>query len=354
MKQIIKRLSASVILSMSLLACKKDMYQTVKTNGVPPTVTLAPATVVLTSASEKDTVSNINWTRADFGYKAAVNYTVEMVKTGNPFSVAKSVNVGNTVQLKYTGAALNEVAIGLGIVAGTTGVVDVRIKSSLSDSTFIYSSVAKLTITTYQVDFPALLVRGGNSWITPAIRTNGFVLTSPNYDGKYEGYIYLPNADGWGGDALKLEVQSTGVKYGWGSSSTTMAAGSSGNLWFTPSPNYMKVNANVNTGTVNFTPVKFFLSGDHNGWSTSATPMTFYSATNQWIATNVNFTAGNKFVFTSNGSYDISYKVNADEKLIYAGPPSWAGSNINAPGTGTYTVILDLSAGDGRYTYKIQ
>lgn len=354
MKNIINSLLVIVILSMTLLACKKDITQTIKSDGIAPVVKLGSTTVELTSATATDTVSVINWSRADFGYKAAVSYTVELVKAGTSFNAGKKVNVGNAAQLKYTGAVLNEAAIGLGIAAGTTGVIDIRIKSSLSDSTYIYSAVAKLTVTTYQVDFPALIVRGGNSWITPSARSKGFVLTSPNYDGKYEGYIYLPNADGWGGDALKLEVQSTGVQYGWGGSSTTMAAGSSGNLWFTPAPNYMKVNADVNTGTVNFTPVKFYLTGDHNGWSTSATPMTFNAVTNQWVATNVSFTAGNKFVFTSNGGYDISYKVNSEGKVVYAGPPSWAGSDINAPGTGTYTVILDMSAGDGRYTYKIQ
>ncbi len=354
MKQIINRVSAIVIFSMVLLACKKDIKQTVKTDGIAAVITLAPATVVLTTATASDTVSAINWSRADFGYKAAVNYTVEFVRTGNPFSAAKKVNVGSAAQLKYTGAVLNEAAIGLGIAAGTTGVIDIRIKSSLSDSTFIYSAIAKLTVTTYQVEFPALLVRGGNAWITPAIRTKGFVLTSPNYDGKYEGYINLPNADGYGGDALKLQVQSTGVQYGWGGSSTTMAAGAGGNLWFTPAPNYMKVNADINAGTVNFVPVRFYLSGDHNGWSTSATPMTFDALNHQWIANNVAFMAGNKFVFTSNGNYNISYKVNAAGKLVYAGPPNWAGTNISAPGTGTYTVILDLSAGNGSYSYKIQ
>jgi starch-binding outer membrane protein SusE/F len=354
MKQIINKLAAVFIFSLVLLACKKDINQTVKTNGIAPVISLSPSTITLSSATASDTVSTISWSRADFGYKAAVSYTVEIVKTGTAFSAAKTVNVGNAVKLKYLGAVLNEAAIGLGIAAGTTGVLDVRVKSALSDSVFVYSAIAKLTVTSYQVDFPALLVRGGNSWVTPATRTKGFVLTSPNYDSKYEGYINLPNADGWGGDGLKLQVQSTGVQYGWGGTSTTMAAGAGGNLWFTPAPNYMKVNADVNAGTVSFVPVRFYLSGDHNGWSTSATPMTFNAATHQWVATNVAFTAGNKFVFTSNGNYDISYKVNAEGKLVYAGPPNWAGTNISAPGTGSYTVILDMSAGNGSYTYKIQ
>lgn len=354
MNQIIKTASAICISSLLLLACKKDITQTVKTDGTAANITLTPSTIVLSTSTANDTVVAIAWSRADFGFKAAVNYTVEIVKTGTPFSAAKKVSVGNATQLKYTGAVLNEAAIGLGVPAGTTAVLDIRIKSALSDSVNIYSAISKLTITTYQVDFPALLVRGGNAWITPTTRTKGYVLTSPNYDGKYEGFINLPNADGWGGDGLKLQEQSSGIQYGLGGSSTTMTAGSGGNLWFTPAPNYMKVNADVNTGTVNFTPVQFFISGNHNGWSTSATPMTFNATTQQWIATNVNFTAGNQFVFTSNGNYDISYKVNAEGKMVFAGPPSWAGSNLVAAATGSFTVILDLSAGNGSYTYKIQ
>lgn len=344
----------AAVLSLLLFSCKKDISKTVMTEGTPPALNLSPASVVLSTAKEKDTVETVSWTTADFGYKAAVNYSVEIIKEGGSFSSAKSVNLGSGTQLKYTGAVLNELAIGLGIATGTSGNLNLRVKSSLSDSTFIYSSVAKLSVTTYQVEFPALLVRGGNAWVTPTVRTKGYVLTSPNYDGKYEGYVNLPNADGYSGDALKLMVQSSGVTYGWGGTSNTMTAGATGNLWFTPAPNYMKVNADINSGTVNFTPVQFFATGDHNGWNTAATPMIFNPATQQLVANNVSFTAGNKFVFTANGGYDISYKVNNDGKLIFAGPPNWAGTNISAPGTGIYTVILDLSAGDGSYTYKIQ
>jgi hypothetical protein len=350
----IKNQFAIVFFIMLFMACKKDISQTVATDGIAPVVSLSQNTLILSSATANNSVLNINWTKADFGFKAATQYSVELVNGDNTFSSAVSVNTGIDTALSYLGSQLNELAIGLGIPAGGKGVIEIRIKSSLNESVSVYSTVSKLTLTTYTVDFPALLVRGANSWVTPSTRTKGFVLTSPNYDGKYEGYVNFPNADGWGGDGLKLQVESTGVQYGWGTSATTMAAGSAGNLWFTPAPNYMKVNADINAGTVNFIPVKFFISGDHNGWSTSATPMTFNATTQQWVATNVKFSAGNTFTFTSNGNYDISYRINTDGKLVYAGPPNWAGGGVQAPGTGTYTVILDMSAGNGGYTYKIQ
>jgi len=351
---IIKKQLPIFTFCLLLIACKKDIPKTVATDGIAPAVSLSPNTLTLSSSNANTEVLKINWTKADFGFKAATIYSVELVNTLNTFSSAVSVNTGTDTALNYLGSQLNELAIGLGIPAGGNGVIEIRVKASLNESLFVYSAVSKLTVTTYSVDFPALLVRGANSWVTPSTRTKGYVLTSPNYDGKYEGYVKFPNADGWGGDGLKLQVESTGVQYGWGTSATTMAAGSAGNLWFTPAPNYMKVNADINAGTVNFIPVKFFISGDHNGWSTSATPMVFNPTTQQLVATNVNLSAGNTFTFTSNGTYDISYRVNTEGKLVYAGPPNWAGVGIKAPGTGTYTITLDFSAGNGSYTYKIQ
>jgi hypothetical protein len=354
MKTIIKNILPVTIAVMAFISCEKDIDHTVMTESTPPTISLSPAAVVLTSATSADTVEAISWSPSEYGFDAAVNYTVEIAKSGANFVGAQSVNTGSNRTLKYVGAVLNDLAIGQGITPGTAGTLDIRVKSSLSDAMHIYSPVSTLSVTTYIVEFPALLVRGGNSWVTPTTRTNGYVLTSPDFDGKYEGYLALPNADGWGGDAFKLLSTSSGIEYGWGTSSTTMAPGSTGNLWLTPAPNFMKVNADVNALTINYTPVNFFLAGDHNGWSTSATPMTYDPATKTVRATNVNFSAGNKFVFTANGGYDLSYKIDATGKLIYAGPPNWSGSNIPAPGAGTYTVILDLSGGNGNYTYTIQ
>ncbi len=349
----IKNILVLCVITFAFVGCEKDLEQTVMSASVPPDISLSPASVILTSATAADTVEAISWSASDYGYSAAVNYTVEIAKTGSGFAGSQTVNTGSKRQLKYVGAVLNDLAIGQGIAPGTTGTLDIRVKSALSDSLTIYSPVTTLTVKTYAVEFPALLVKGGNSWVTPATRTNGFLLTSPNFDTKFEGYLNLPNADGYGGDALKLVSTSSGLEYGWGGTATTMSVGG-GNLWFTPAPNFMKVNADINALTVDFTPVKFYVTGDHNSWNTSATPMSYDPVSKRLIATNVPFTAGKAFVFTANGGYDLSYKVNGDNKLIYAGPPAWAGANIPVPGTGVYTVILDLSAGNGSYTYSVQ
>jgi hypothetical protein len=353
MKRLFNKFFIAGLACCVLVACKKDEVKTYMKAGTPPDITLSSATVTLTSTNLKDTVETVSWKKSDFGFSAVVIYTVEVVKAGSDFSKPSSVNVGTKSQLKYLGSVLNDLATGLGISPGATGDLSIRVRSSLSDSIKVYSKPVDLKVTTYQVAFPALLVCGGNGWVTPATRTNGFLLASPNFDNQFEGYVYLPNADNFGGDAFKLESTSSGLVYGWGTSSTTMSV-LGGNLWLTPSPGYMKINADINALTINYTPVQFYVSGDNNGFSTSATPMTYNQATKQLVADNVTFKAGDTFAFTANNGWNLSYKVDANGKLIFAGPPAWAGSNIPVPGAGTYTITLDLSAGDGNYTYKIQ
>jgi starch-binding outer membrane protein SusE/F len=353
MKQNIYKLFVVSAISSLLFSCKKNLETTTMQNAVSPTVNLSPASVVLLEATASDTAEVISWSNSQYGFSAAVNYAVQYAKAGTNFSSLQEIGVGSKTTLKLTGNYLNSLAIAVGLATGSAGQLDIRIRSSLSDSLSIFSGKVTLTVTPFQTAYPALVVKGGNSWVTPVARTNGYLLTSPDYSSKYEGYLNLPNADGYGGDAFTLVSSTTGTSYGWGTSSTTMSVGG-GNLWLTPAPNYMKVNADINALAISYVPVKFYISGDDNGWSTSATPMTLNTTANQLVANNVSLTAGKKFVFTCNGNYDISYKVDATGKLIFAGPPAWAGNNINVPATGTFKVTLDLSAGNGKYTYTLQ
>jgi hypothetical protein len=338
-------------------ACQKDETKLVAKVGASPVLTTTSTTLVLKTEDASKEALNFTWSKANFNYDAAISYTLEIDKKGANFANLKPyLAEGTTNAKKFTVEEFNNLTFSMGLLSGVSSQLEARIKASIGKNVApIYSDVTTINVTPYSfaVVYPALMINGRNSWSTPTVRTNGFVLTSPDFSNKYEGYIYLPNADGYGGDALQLTSTVDQKVYGWGGTATTLAVGS-GNLYFTTAPNYMKVNADVGALTVNFTPVRFFISGDDNNWSTSATPLTYNQTTRKLVATNVNLTAGKTFVFTSNGSYDISYKINNNGKLVYAGPPSWAGNNIPVTKTGVYTVTLDLSAGNGNYTYAIQ
>lgn len=371
MKNKFKYLLVAGLIAMLFTGCKKDEVEAVLiVPGAVEGFTSSTNSVVLSAANDSAVVITFKWAGPDYSVNVPLGYTLQFTvpsdTTGpTPWSNAKSVLItSDSLKKSYLGTDLNALAATqLKLPVGVASTIIVRIKSDVKSATAttgvpsIYATLA-VTVTPYDaiIVYPALLVKGGNSWVTPTTRTNGYLLTSANYDGKYEGFLNLPNADGYGGDAFTLISSTTGVSYGWGHDAFTMSVGG-GNLWLTPSPSYMKVNADINALTIAYTPVKFFISGDDNGWSTSATPMTFMPATNKWVATNVSLTAGKGLVFTSNGNYDISYKVDNVGKLVFAGAPNWpaapAANNIPITQTGVFTVTLDLSTGDGNYTYSI-
>ena len=371
MKTIFNQFSILLLVCSILFACKKEASTNIITP--PSSGTLAfkssDASVVLTAANDAEKVVTFSFKAANFGASVIPTYSLEFdvpadTTGANAWANAIIVKLpAGTLEKTYLGADLNALAgVQLNLPTGAVSTLAVRLKAEVTQNTGaasnikpIYSTVI-ITVNPYKatVEYPALLVRGGNSWKTPTTRTNGYVLTSAKFNNKYEGYLNLPNADGYGGDAFQLVSSKDATKvYGWGGTATTMSL-TGGNLYLTPAPAYLKVNADVDALTITYTGVKFFISGDDNAWSTSSTPMVYNAGTGKWVAANVSLTAGKTFVFTCNGGYDISYKVDATGALMYAGAPTWGGINIPVTKTGVYTITLDLSAGDGNYTYSVK
>ncbi len=370
MKKFSIYLTLALLLAGLFFGCEKDASSNVV--GAPGAGSLAfkssAASLVLTAANDAEKVVTFSFKAADFGVNIIPTYSLEFDLPSDTSGVNAWANAivvklpTGTLEKTYLGTDFNSLlGIQLMLPTGAVTKIAVRLKAEINQNTGTASSIKPIystltmDVNPYKatVEYPALMVKGGNSWKTPTTRTNGFVLTSAKFNSKYEGYINLPNADGWAGDAMQLILTKDASVYGWGTSATTLSVGG-GNLWLTPSPAYMKVNADVDALTISYTPVQFFISGDDNGWSTSSTPMIYNATTGQLVAANVALTAGKTFVFTCNGGYDISYKVDANGALVYAGAPTWGGINIPITKTGVYTVTLDLSAGDGNYTYSIK
>lgn len=324
--------------------------------------------VVLTQQQDSAYVVKFSFKTLDYGVPLVATHVLQFILASD---TAKTDGWAKAIEVKLASDSLSKAFLGtdfnsllarqLNLPTGTNSLIAVRLKSDIYQNSGASSSVKSvastilMTVNPYLaiVEFPALLVKGGNSWKTPDVRTNGYLLTSAKFDAKYEGYLNLPNADGWNGDAFTLISTKSNVSYGWGTDANTLSVGG-GNLWLSPSPKYMKVNVDLDALTIKYIATTFSVTGDDNGWNTAATPMTFDATTNTWVAHNVSLTAGKTFVFTCNGGYDISYKVDADGNLIFAGAPGWAGNNIPVKTSGVYTVTLDLSGGDGTYKYSLK
>lgn len=373
MKQIFNSFFMLVLATVLLGSCKKEASQNVI--SIPSASTLAfkssVSTITLTETLAASKVVNFSFKAANYGIKVVPTYTLQFdvpADTSGANAWANAVDIklsGDSLNRSFLGAELNTLlAAQLLLPVGVNSTIVVRLKTDLNQNTGLSTNVKpvystlSLVVNPYRsyIEYPALLVKGGNSWITPAVRTNGYLLASSKFNAKYEGFLNLPNADGWGGDAFQLISTKDAKVYGWGTSPTTLGVGPTvGGLWLTPAPNYMKVNADLDAMTIAYTPVKFYVTGDDNGWSVSATPMVYNPATGVWVASNVSLTTGKAFQFTANGSYNISYKLDKEGgTLVFAGLDVWGGVNIPVSKTGVFTVTLDMSGGEGNYTYSVK
>lgn len=348
MKKIIHYITCAGLAVFLLSSCKKDITETVMKQGVPPVLTASPATIVLTAAVAADTVETLSWTASDYGFHAAVSYTVQIAKAGTNFGSPKEVSMGALTKLKYTGSELNQVALLQGLAPGSAGQLDVRVKSTLTDSLVIFSEKITLTVTPYKViiNYPSLWVPGDyQGWDAASAEK----ISSKLGNGIYEGYVNIP------GGTLQFKYTSEAnwdhIIYGWATSTVngnnvTGTFNTTGGNLFVPSAGYYLLKGNTNDNSWSGTKITGWgVIGDFNSWGGDVV-MTYSTATKVWTAT-VNAAAAGGFKFRANGGWDINFgDTGGDLGLDYNG------DNI-ALTPGSHVVTLDLSV-PGNYSYKIQ
>jgi starch-binding outer membrane protein SusE/F len=334
-----------------LVACDKDVeITTMKQPGVPPALTATPTTLVLSAATANDTVLTFSWQPSDYGFSAAVRYTVQIAKGGTNFAAPRQISMGSSLNLKYTAADLNQLALILGLPHSSAGQLDVRVLSSVSDSLpAIESNKITVNVTPYQViiNYPSLWVPGDYQGWDPATAPK---ISSKAANGIYEGYVNLNP-----GGNLKFKYTShpdwNHTNYGWASSTITGndvsgTFNTTGGDLFVPSAGYYLLKGNTNNNTWSGTKIlSWSLIGDFNNWAGDAA-MTYDATTKVWTGT-INPAAAGKFKFRANNDWAINFGDNgADLGLDYGG----ADINITP---GPKTIRMNLSV-PGNYSYTIQ
>lgn len=349
MKKILnKLLLISAVMSL-LYACKKDETQIILKKGVAPVLNASQTSLVLTAATAADTVEAFSWTASDYGFDAAVKYTLQIAKGGTSFAAPKEVSMGSGLVQKYTTADFNQLALILGLAPNSTGQLEVRVKSAISDSIpVIYSNTLSLSVKPYLViiNYPSLWVPGDYQGWDPASAPK---ISSRAANGIYEGYVNIT--------AGTLQFKYTSdpdwnhTIYGWASSAVagsdvTGTFNTTGGNLFVPSAGYHLLKGNTNNNTWSGTKItSWSLIGDFNAWG-SDVDMTYNTTTKLWTAT-INPGAAGGFKFRANHAWTINFgDTGADLSLEYDG------ANV-AITPGSHLITLDLHV-PGNYTYTIQ
>lgn len=346
-KKIVNLLFLPALLMLLMVSCEKDGTMVVATSGTQPGLTASAITLNYTEADTAKTAVTFTRTTSDFGYDAAVDYTLEFSAKGTNFEKVTSYTMSET-SIDFTVKDFNALVLGLKYSAGVKDTVYARVLAEAADSLFIYSDVVKITVTPYAakrvIPYPFLYVPGAYQGWSPG----GDVIAklySPDKNGQYEGCVNLPDAD----NPFKLTpAPNWDNSYGM-LTATTMTYDGGGNFDIAGAGYYL-IKANTNTGTWSATLQNWGIIGDVNGW---AGDIQFeFEDSAQVLVKTVELPVGG-LKFRANGAtqgWAINYGTEDDGtgKGIAPNPVTGmvplvsGGKNITITEAGMYKITLDL------------
>ncbi|MBL0234210.1 MAG: SusE domain-containing protein [Chitinophagaceae bacterium] len=356
MKAIFKSSILLLFASVTLWSCKKDETKTILKPGGALTLTSSATTLVLQQANAASTATILTWGKADFGYSAAITYTIQLCKGGTNFAspaTTTEIGMGTALTKTFTVAEFNAKMQEI-INDGTATPVQARIKASVGANVDpLYSNVVSFTVTSYldivSYSFPAALNVAGNyqGW-APGVAPQIVNTRNGGYGG-YEGYIVFNDAapqfkfvkgNDWpagdfGGGVGTLTN---------GGSNLTLPSGGAGIAGL-----YL-IRANTNSMTWDFTKINtwgIIGNATPGDWGAS-TPMTFNPSNGSWSIT-ANLTVG-EMKFRANNDWAINF---GDNNNPIDNKPEYGGTNIPVTVAGNYTITLNIGIG-GNYSYKLK
>ena len=324
----------------------------------PQTLSTSTTNIVLSAEKDNVGVSTFNWEAVKYSIVAPVSYTLQFAlpadTSGIVWSKTAEIEVGEDVySYMILGSELNNLALTmLGLKAGETTKVAVRVKSYLDRAA--YSNALTLQITPYKIEsgFPKLWIPGDYQGWDPATAA---VIVSVNSDNIYEGYFHIPAG---GTNQFKLTAQAAWkpLAYGFGSAGVLIEANLDGNNFTAPGEGYYLLRANLNTMTYTLikTTWSIFGGATPGGWTTD-TPMTYDSNLKVWTVT-ANMIANGSFKIRANNAWQIDFGLDQNGKLAYANHPNLPyvdRPHLTVPADGNYTLTLNLSV-PGDYSYSMK
>ncbi len=346
-------------LIISLIAIFGLLLFTSCEDSVGPVVNSDPGTPALTSHSggesfvlnEEDAdeeLFTLSWNAPDFGFSAAVTYTIEMDVDGSDFENPVTFVETNQTSISLTVAQVNNRLNVAGVPFGIETEIPMRIRAHVNaDVEDRISEVFIFAFTPYEIiiEFPEIYVPGGyqsasgytNDW-SPA---DAPALASRSDDNRYEGYVYFAD----GGQEYKFTAERNWDDGDWGGGAGELEPGG-GNLLMEDA-GYYKINVDLNNLTYQTLRTEWGLIGDATpgGWDAD-TDLTYDVDDKVWRLT-VDLTAG-EIKFRANDAWDLNYgSENADGTL------QEGADNIPIQEAGNYTVELDLSGPIYRYSVEL-
>lgn len=323
-------------------ACTEEERTVISENPDSPVLTSPSSgqSIVLLSETKTELLE-FSFNPANFGFSAAVTYTVQMAESGSSFENPLEVGKSNGADITITQASLNQRLIGRGYMPDEGVEMDVRLIASLGESvTPLYSEIATVSVTPYEevLEFAKMYVPGDYQGWAP--ENENTVLFSVNNDNIFEGYVHILEGSG----AFKVNEQPNwDINYG---GANGMLELNGPDLTVAEPFGTFKLEVDLNTMTYEIGPQRRWgIIGDATplDWAED-TPMNFDRVENVLTIT-VDLVAGN-FKFRA-GDWAFNYGDTGQDGVL-----NLDGANIPIAESGNYTITMDWKV-PGEITYEV-
>lgn len=350
MKSLFSKILILAATSVLLWSCEKDETRAVLKSGAAPTLATNRTTpLVLTQANASQTAVEFTWGAVDYGYSDAIQYVLQIARSGTNFAGASATEVAVSKAALKKGFTVAELNAELNkiVASGVPSDVDVRLKA---DAAGIVSNTVKLTVTPYRVlvmySWPSAINLAGNfqGW-APA---TGPQIVSLANDGNYAGFVDF--STGTPAPEFKFVKGNDWSAGDFGSAGTGLLGNGGGNLQLS-APGIYLIRANTTARTWTNDRINgwgIIGSATAGGWN-SDQDLTWNAASKTYTITT-NLSAG-ELKFRANDDWAINLGDNKGPGVD--GKPELGGDNIAIATAGNYTITLDIMIG-GNWVYVIK
>jgi starch-binding outer membrane protein SusE/F len=347
----INKLIVFGLLFMSAWSCKKEIVDVLINPNAKLVATASSATAVLLKDNATKDAFTVSWITPEYGFDAAPQYSLLIVKKGGDFTKATTIGLGAKLSKVFTTAELNNAAIALGIAEGTAGDVDMRVEALVGVNTKLISNVLSAKITTYVDKFNPYSPWGvvgdatPNGWNGPdmpmqRIQDANNVVIKDNivaFVTLADGQIKFRRNNDW-----TVNLGSSGTIEPDPAQTGTLSAGGK-NIGVKKGTYKITVDTLLNKYKIE--ALSWGIVGDAtaNGWAGPDQAMSFDVASGLWKGI-INVVDGSiKFRLNNDWGTNYGAATGADgDPILAAGPLAAGGKNLGVK-KGTYLVTLDLN-----------
>jgi len=373
MKSLIRKISLLAFIAFGFYSCSEDSKDPIGKASEDITLTNPTSgsfSLLASNAGEEIFVAS--WTSADFGYQAATNYKLQMVKATETFTGDNipSLDLGNYSSLagasftksvtvrQFNALTLAANPSGIGVTDSykvrVVGTIPGQLSTSDNNLPDVVSQEVTVTVTAYDAfdEFDRLYVPGNfgsASGYADWAPSNAPKLFSKANDGKYEGFVWMNNPSpefkftpvpDWVGD--KGESNPSGAFTGvLGTASNIKPADGAGTYFLT-------VNWPAQTYTMAKRQVAMIGQATPNGWGTP-TYMTFdtnpSSPYYRMFTLDLALTADEFLIRLKDDWSEKMGTVSGNTQTLTATTANSikiGGGNMKVPTAGNYKIVLDV------------